>query len=539
MMETRLTIDKLLYRAEKYFPKKEVISRTEKGIVRLTYEEFAKRTRSLASVLQMLGVKKGDRVGTFAWNDHRHLEAYFAIPSMGAVLHTINIRLSSEHLAYIINNAEDKILLVDKGLYPLIESIIDKIPTVKAIIIMSEDSELSQSSEKPLYNYESIIATGDNSFSFPDDIDENEAAGLCYTSATTGNPKGVLSTHRSIVLHSLMLGLTDTMGLSEEDRAMHVVPMFHVNAWGFPFASVWFGTTQVLPGPNFTSQTLLQLIESERVTITAGVPTVWIGVLNELNRKSYDLSSLSYILCGGSAPPKGIITTFMEKYNVPVMHAYGMTETGPVATVSKLKSYHQNQSTEEKINQLTKQGIPVPMIDINVINESGEVKMDGEEMGEVLFRGPWITDHYYRKPEQTAEAVKEGWLYSGDIATVDEAGYIKIVDRTKDLIKSGGEWISSVQLENALMTHEAVFEAAVIAIPHPKWQERPVAFVVLHDNFKEKVTKDDLLAYLAPQFAKWWLPDDVLFIQEVPKTGVGKFLKRKLREEYENFFVKE
>ncbi|WP_284035799.1 long-chain fatty acid--CoA ligase [Neobacillus sp. 114] len=539
MMETRLTIDKLLYRAEKYFPTKEVISRTENGMIRLTYEEFAKRTRSLASALQTLGVKRGDRVGTFAWNDHRHLEAYFAIPSMGAVLHTINIRLSSEHLAYIINNAEDKILLVDKGLYPLIENIIDKIPTVKAIIIMSEEAELPRTEEKHLYNYELLIATGDNSFLFPDDIGENEAAGLCYTSATTGNPKGVLSTHRSIVLHSMMLGLTDTMGLSEEDRAMHVVPMFHVNAWGFPFASVWFGTTQILPGPNFTSQTLLELIESERVTITAGVPTVWIGVLNELNRRSYDLSSLRYILCGGSAASKGLISSFMEKYNVPIMHAYGMTETGPVATVSKLKSYHQNLSGEEKINQLTKQGIPVPLIDVNVINESGEVKMDGEEMGEVLFSGPWITDHYYKKPEQTAEAIKEGWLYSGDIATIDEAGYIKIVDRTKDLIKSGGEWISSVQLENALMTHEAVFEAAVIAIPHPKWQERPVAFVVLHDNYKDKVTRDELLAYLAPQFAKWWLPDDILFIQEVPKTGVGKFLKRKLREEYENFFVKE
>jgi fatty-acyl-CoA synthase len=539
MMGTQLTIDKLLDRGEKYFPKKQVISRTEKGIIRLTYEEFAKRTRSLASVLQMLGVKRGDRVGTFAWNDHRHLEAYFAIPSLGAVLHTINIRLSAEHLVYIINNAEDKILLIDKGLFPLIESIIDKIPTVKAFIIMADEGELPTIAAKPLYNYETLLATGDESFLFPDDIDENEPAGLCYTSATTGNPKGVLSTHRSIVLHSMMLGLTDTMGLSEEDRAMHVVPMFHVNAWGFPFASVWFGTTQILPGANFTSQTLLQLIEAERVTITAGVPTVWIGVLNELNSKSYDLSSLRYILCGGSSAPKGLIAEFMEKYKVPVMHAYGLTETGPVATVSKLKSHQQNLSTEEKINQLTKQGIPVPLIDIKVINESGDIKTDGEEMGEILFRGPWITDHYYRKPEQTTESVKDGWLYSGDIATVDEEGSIRIVDRTKDLIKSGGEWISSVQLENALMTHEAVFEAAVIAIPHPKWQERPVAFVVLHEKFKEKVKRDELLAYLAPQFAKWWLPDDIIFIQEVPKTGVGKFLKRKLREEFENFFVKE
>jgi fatty-acyl-CoA synthase len=532
MMDTQLTIDTLLVRAEKYFLKKEVISRTSTGITRLTYGDFAKRTRALASVLENLGVKHGDRVGTFAWNDHRHMEAYFAIPSMGAVLHTINIRLSSEHLKYIINDAEDKILLIDEGLLPIIEKIKNDIPTVEAFIVLSDDKELPDTKMEPIYHYEKLLKEGNIHYVFPDNLNENDPAGMCYTSATTGNPKGVLYTHRSIVLHSMMLGLADTMAISESDVAMHVVPMFHVNAWGFPFASVWFGTTQVLPGPNFTFKTLGELIESENVTITAGVPTIWIGLLNEMSTNQYDLSSLRCIVCGGSAVPKGIIRTYKEKYNIPVVHAYGMTETSPVATVARLKSYQQEMEYEDKLEFISKQGIPVPGIEIKVINEQGEVRNNGNEMGEVLVRGPWITDEYYNQPEKTAEAVKDGWLYTGDIATIDSEGTIKIVDRTKDLIKSGGEWISSVDLENTLMAHEAVSEAAVISVPHEKWQERPVAFVVKSEGANATVTKEELLDFLAPQFAKWWLPDEIIFIKEIPKTSVGKFLKMKLREDY-------
>jgi fatty-acyl-CoA synthase len=534
MMDTQLTIDTLLVRAEKYFAKKEVISRTSTGITRLTYRDFAKRTRALASVLENLGVKHGDRVGTFAWNDHRHLEAYFAIPSMGAVLHTINIRLSTEHLKYIINDAEDKILLIDDGLLPIIEKIKDDIPTVEAFIVLSDDKDLPDTKMEPIYHYEKLLEEGNINYVFPDNLNENDPAGMCYTSATTGNPKGVLYTHRSIVLHSMMLGLADTMAISELDIAMHVVPMFHVNAWGFPFASVWFGTTQVLPGPNFTFKTLGELIESENVTITAGVPTIWIGLLNELTTNKYDLSSLRCIVCGGSAVPKGIIRMYKEKYNIPVVHAYGMTETSPVATVARLKSYQQEMEYEDKLEFISKQGIPVPGIEIKVINEQGEVRNNGKDMGEVLVRGPWITDEYYNQPEKTAEAVKDGWLYTGDIATVDSEGTIKIVDRTKDLIKSGGEWISSVDLENTLMAHEAVSEAAVISVPHEKWQERPVAFVVKSEGANANVTKEELIDFLAPQFAKWWLPDEIIFIKEIPKTSVGKFLKMKLREDYKS-----
>lgn len=534
MMDTQLTIDTLLVRAEKYFAKKEVISRTSTGITRLTYRDFAKRTRALASVLENLGVKHGDRVGTFAWNDHRHLEAYFAIPCMGAVLHTINIRLSSDHLKYIINDAEDKVLLIDEGLLPIIENIKDEIPTVEAFIVLTDKEELPETKIQTIYHYEKLLKEGNANYVFPNNLNENDPAGMCYTSATTGDPKGVLYTHRSIVLHSMMLGLADTMAISESDVAMHVVPMFHVNAWGFPFSSVWFGTTQVLPGPNFNFKTLGELIENENVTITAGVPTIWIGLLNELNTNKYDLSSLRCIVCGGSAIPKGVIRTYQEKYNIPLVHAYGATETSPVATVSRLKSYQQELEYEEKLEFISKQGIPVPGIEIKVINEQGEVRNNGNDMGEVLVRGPWIIDEYYNKPEKTSEAVKDGWLYTGDIATVDSEGTIKIVDRTKDLIKSGGEWISSVDLENALMAHEGVSEATVISVPHEKWQERPVAFVVKRDRTNTTVTKEELMDFLAPQFAKWWLPDEIIFIKEIPKTSVGKFLKMKLREDYKS-----
>lgn len=531
MMNTQLTLEKMLERAEKYFPKKEIVSRTSSGIHRFTYAEYGKRTRRLASALEKLGVKRGDRVGTLAWNDHRHLEAYFAIPSMGAVLHTINIRLSTEHLTYIINNAENKVLLIDEGLVPVIEQIKDDIPSVRAFIILTDAKELPETTLEPVYHYEEILEEGDEQFQFPDDLDENDSAGMCYTSATTGNPKGVLYTHRSIVLHSMAVGLADSLALSESDVAMPVVPMFHVNAWGMPFSSVWFGTTQVLPGPNFTPKILAELIESEKVTMTAGVPTIWLGLLQEIETGNYDMSSLTRVICGGSAAPLSLIRAYEEKHNIPFIHAYGMTETSPLVTVSRLKSYQEELPYEEKLEFRAKQGLLSPGVEAKIVNENGEVARDGKEMGELLLRGPWITDHYYKEPEKTAEAVRDGWLHTGDIATIDEEGFIKLVDRTKDLVKSGGEWISSVDLENAIMAHEAVFEAAVIAVPHPRWQERPVAAVVLKDAYKGKVTKEDIIEFIEPQFAKWWLPDDVIFIDEIPKTSVGKFLKRELREQ--------
>jgi fatty-acyl-CoA synthase len=328
----------------------------------------------------------------------------------------------------------------------------------------------------------------------------------------------------------MSMGLADTLGLSEADTCLAVVPMFHVNAWGLPFAATWFGAKQVYPGPRMTPQVIAELIESERVTFTGGVPTIWIALLKELEKHSYDLSSLRGLLFGGSAAPKGMLRAFEEKYNIPVIHAYGMTETSPLVTVSRLKSEHREYSLEEQLEVKSKQGMVVPGLEFRVVGASGDVAWDGKEMGELLVRGPWIADAYYLD-DRSAEAFRDGWLHTGDVVTVDPDGVIKIMDRTKDLIKSGGEWISSVDLENALMAHEGVYEAAVVAIPHEKWQERPVACVVLKDEYRERVSAEDLLAFLRPQVPKWWLPDEVIFLDEIPKTSVGKFLKRALRQQ--------
>ncbi|WP_404323639.1 long-chain fatty acid--CoA ligase [Cytobacillus firmus] len=536
MMQTPLTMTQMIRRAEKYFPKKTVVSRTAGGIQRLTYKEIAERTRKLAESLQKLGVERGDKVGTLAWNHHRHLEAYFAIPCSGAVLHTINIRLSPQHITYIINHAEDKVLLIDPDIVPLIEKVKDELKTVKAFIIMTDEEELPETSLSPVYHYEKLINEASGAYEYPDDLDENSAAGMCYTSATTGNPKGVVYSHRGIVLHSMALGMADSAAVSEKDIALPVVPMFHVNAWGLPFAAVWFGTTLVLPGPYFTPKLLAELIQSEKVTITAGVPTIWLGLLKELDENKYDMSSLRSVLCGGSAAPKGMIKAFEQKHKIPFMHAYGMTETSPLVVISTLKSYQEELSAEERLDIKAKQGILVPGLEMKIAGKDGEAAWDGKEMGELAIRGPWIASEYY-KDERTNEAFRDGWLYTGDVVTIDEEGFMKIVDRTKDLIKSGGEWISSVDIENALMAHESVFEAAVVAVPHEQWQERPVACVVLKEPFKGQTTTEELYEFLKPQFAKWWLPDEILFFEEIPKTSVGKFLKMALREQVQKEYT--
>ncbi|MFD0048754.1 long-chain fatty acid--CoA ligase [Actinomycetes bacterium NPDC127524] len=536
MMNTPLTMPQMMERAERYFPSKEVVSRTESGTQTFTYAQIAQRTRRLSSVLERLGLKQGERVGTLAWNHHRHLEAYFAIPCYGAVLHTINLRLSPQHISFIINNAEDQLLLIDPDVIPLIEKIQHELKTVQGYIIMTDAENLPETSLFPVYHYEKLLAEGDPEFSFRHDLDENSPAGMCYTSATTGNPKGVQYSHRGIVLHSMALGLADSTAISERDTAMPVVPMFHVNAWGLPFAGVWFGAKLVLPGPYFTPQILCELIQSEKVTISAGVPTIWMGLLNELSEKQYDTSSLRAVLCGGSAAPKSMIETFEKKHGIPFLHAYGMTETSPLVFVSSLKSFHDNLPDEERYEIKAKQGIAVPGVEIKILGQNGDVKADGREMGELLIRGPWIADEYFRD-ERSGQAFKDGWLYTGDVATIDQEGYVKIVDRTKDLIKSGGEWISSVDLENALMAHDAVLEAAVIAVPHERWQERPVACVVLKDKYKNEIPKEEIIEFLKPLFAKWWLPDDVIFMDEIPKTSVGKFLKMALRDSLQDKYM--
>ncbi|BCJ86128.1 long-chain fatty acid--CoA ligase [Effusibacillus dendaii] len=537
MMNTQLTLRLLIERAEKYFPKKEVVTRKASGIFRYMYADFGKRARRLASALQTLGVQRGDRVATFAWNQHRHLEAYFAIPCIGSVLHTINIRLSSEHIAYIINHAEDKVLMIDEDLIPLIEKVKDQIPTVKAFVIMTDNPELPETALHPVYSYEQLLEAGDPGFQFRSDIDENEAAGMCYTSATTGNPKGVVYSHRGIYLHTMCMGLADTIAYSENDTVMPVVPMFHANAWGIPFAAVMFGSKLVLPGAGPTPQILLELIQSEKITAAAGVPTIWTGVLQVLEKQPYDVSSLRAVLCGGSAAPRGLIKAYEEKFGIPFIHAYGMTETAPVASVSRLRSNHQHLPVDRLLDIRSLQGMLVPGLEMRVVGQNGDVNWNGQEMGEVWLRGPWVADEYYND-ERSKETFIDGWYHSGDVATIDEEGYLKLVDRTKDLVKSGGEWISSVDLENALMAHPKVFEATVIAVPHPKWDERPVAFVALKPDFKDQVEKQELLDYLAGQFAKWWVPDDIVFLDEIPKTSVGKFLKRSLREQYKDHLIR-
>ena len=478
MMQTPLLLTGLLERAETYYAHKKIISRTSDTMIhRLTYAEWGKRTRRLASALTKLGMQKGDKIASFAWNQHRHLEAYFAVPCTGAVLHMVNIRLSNEHISYIINHAEDKILLIDQDLVPIIEEVQHELKTVQHYIIMA-DGELPETTLPNALSYEQLLLEADENFVFPTDLDENLPAGMCYTSATTGNPKGVVYTHRSLVLHSMTLSMVDVMGISERDVVMPIVPMFHVNAWGMPYASVNVGATQVLVGPHFTPALILDLIEQEHVTKTAGVPTIWLGVEQEMEKRARDISSLYAIYSGGSASPKGLIKNFEEKYGVNYIVVYGMTETSPIVAVSNYLQKMDDWSVEDKIEARAMQGLTVPGITSSIVNDDGEVPWDGETMGELRLRGPWIASEYYND-ERTADAFENGWLYTGDIAVRSKEGFIKITDRTKDLIKSGGEWISSVDLENALMSHDEVFEAAVIAIPHPKWQERPLACVVL------------------------------------------------------------
>lgn len=529
-MNHSLTVGSMMEHAEKFFPKKEVISQTHDTIHHLTYKEISERTRRLMSALDKLGIQKGDRVGTLAWNTHRHLEIYFAAPGIGAVLHTINIRLSPEHIIYIINHAEDDIIFVDEDILPLVNQLHGHLPSVKAYVVMTDKKTLPPNDLPNVYSYEELLEAGDESYEFKQDLDENDPAGMCYTSATTGKPKGVLYSHRAIALHSYALGLADTAAVSESDVSMAVVPQFHVNAWGMPFACTWFGTTQVMPGPRFTPERLARFIEEYNVTITAGVPTIWLGLLKELEDNEYDVSSLRGVLCGGSAAPIGMIRAFEQKHKIPFFHAYGATETTPLVTYSRLKSYQLDLTDDEKSHEKARQGILVPGLQMKVINDDGEIPWDNEAMGELLLRGPWIADSYY-KDERSKDAFIDGWYHTGDVVTIDEEGTIKIIDRTGDLIKSGGEWISSVELENVLMAHEAVFEASVVAIPDEEWTERPIACVVLHDQYKHNVSKEELTTFLEPQFAKFWLPDDFIFVDEIPKTSVGKFLKRELRQQ--------
>ena len=534
-MRYPLTLPAMLERAERYFPHKEVVSRTASGIFRYTYREYGERVRRLAGALLALGVRKGDRIATLAWNQHRHLEAYFAIPSIGAVLHTCNLRLPPTHLAHIVNHAEDRILLVDADLVPLVESVAPELRTVERYVVMNDGREVPPTTLPNAASYEALVGSAEPLRRWPE-LDEWDPAGMCFSSATTGLPKGVTYTHRSMWLHSLVWGLADTVGVSEKDTTLIVVPMFHANAWGTPFTGVWMGSKLVLPGPRPDAKVFCELIQDERVTLAAGVPTVWMGVLALLETASYDLSSLDRIVCGGSAPPRALIEAVEKRLGARFIHAYGMTEANPLTHICVIKS-HMAGWPEDRVYAIkARQGLVNPGLEMRVVGRDGDdVPWDGATMGEVWLRGPWIANEYYRDP-RSAETFKDGWYRSGDVATVDADGYMGIVDRVKDVIKSGGEWISSVDLENTIMAHPAVAEAAVVGVEHPKWQERPLACVVPKPG--KAVTKDEILSHLRGKFAAWWLPDDVVFIDEVPKTSVGKFDKKVLRERFAAHLLK-
>jgi len=531
MMDYPLLLTNFMQHAAKYFPTKEIVSVYATGTFRYTYADWYKRTSQLAGALRSLGIKKGDRVASFSLNNHRHMELYFGVPCMGAVLHTLNIRLSAEHLVYIINHAEDRILFIDEDVYFLIEPFKDQLKTVEKYVIMSQSGLMPPTTLSPVVLYDDLIKDFPETYDFPVDRDENEPCLICYTSATTGDPKGVVYSHRGLVIHSFSTGVA--LGVQEKDCALHIVPMFHANAWGAPFVCTMCGMKQVLPGRQILDMAVLcRIIAEEKVSFSCGVPTIWIMLHSYLeNGGAHDFSSIRYLFSGGSAMPRHLIESYEKKYGVMMAQGYGATETSPVVTLSIPKSYMETLSVDAQIDIRATAGMPIPGLDVKLINtETGkEARMDGKEMGEILVRGPWIAGEYYKNPKQSAMTFPDGWFHTGDIGTMSQEGYISLVDRTKDLIKSAGEWISSIDLENAIMGFSKVLEAAVISLPDDKWQERPLACVVPQPDAAKTITKEEIQDYLKDKVAKWWIPDEIVFMKELPKTSVGKFDKKSLR----------
>jgi fatty-acyl-CoA synthase len=517
-----LTVQHILDRMRRLYSDSEVVTLRDDGVTRASYGEVTERVDRLCSALRSLGIGDGDRVATFAWNSQEHLEIYLGAPSMGAVLHTLNIRLAGEQLTYIANHAEDRVVFVDDSLVPVLEPIAATFETVEHFVVIGDGDAGSLPN---VLRYEELLAEQDGGFDYPE-IDDRAAAGLCYTSGTTGNPKGVLYSHRSQLLHALSVCLADNLGLRSTDRVLPVVPMFHANAWGLAHAAPLTGADLVMPGKFLQGEPLAKLIESERVTVAGGVPTIWLDLLNYADANSPDLSSLRTVPCGGAAVPLSLMQAFDERHGVHITQAWGMTETSPVASVAHPPK---GASDEEAWDARAKAGRPLPFLDIRIVgDDGGEVDWDGESTGELEIRGPWIARSYYNDPEGD-DKFHDGWLRTGDVAAIDSQGFIKITDRAKDVIKSGGEWVSSVDLEVALMAHDGVAEAAVIAKPDERWQERPLACVVRKEG--SDVSAEDLCGHLADRVAKWWIPDEFAFIDEVPKTSVGKFDKKVLRKQ--------
>jgi fatty-acyl-CoA synthase len=530
MMDYQLTLPTVLRRAENLYWHKQIVSRLpDKSIHRYTYTDLAARVKKLAVALQQLGVRPGDRVATLGWNHYQHLEVYFAVPCMGAVVHPLNIRFSPDELSYIINHAEDKIIIVDQVLLPLFEKIKPFIKVSQVIVIHQTGDPLPGE----YLNYEEVVSSGDGSLFEPFEKDEYAAAFMCYTSGTTGKPKGILYTHRSIVLHAMAFMMTGVgVGVTERDVVLPVVPMFHASAWGFPYNCALAGAGQVFPGPYLDAESLLELFEKEKVTITGGVPTVLMSILHKLdeNPHKYKLR-LRTIAVGGSSAPPALIKAFADRHGILLLNTWGMTELSPLGTTAVTTSKMDDASEEEKMDHAGKQGFPIPLLEIRGRSEHGIIPWDGVTMGELEVRGPCVVGSYYNDEESGGKFTDDGWLKTGDIAAIHENGCIEIKDRSKDVIKSGGEWISSIALENALMGHPSVLEAAVIAVPDKKWIERPFVYVVLRVG--KTASKHELKELLADKFAKFWIPEGYAFVDAIPKTSVGKFLKSALREKYE------
>lgn len=528
MMDTPLLVSSILRHAESYHGETEIVSKTVEGPVhRYTYADLARRSRRLANALQRLGLRHGDRVGTLAWNGYRHLELYYGVSGSGLVCHTINPRLFREQIGYIIEHAGDSVIFADLTFLPILEGLADRLAGLKAVVLMTDEAHMPQSAALPgLLCYETLIAGEPDAFEWPV-FDENTASGLCYTSGTTGDPKGVLYSHRSSVLHAMASCMPDVLGLSANDVLSPIVPMFHVNAWGVPFSGPMVGAKLVLPGPNLDGASLHALFEAEGVTCTAGVPTVWLGLLDWMDAHGRHFTSLKRVAIGGSASPPVMISRF-HNMGVTVRHAWGMTETSPIGLAAALTPKHAALSDEAKLMLTAKQGRPVFGMEFRVDGADGNpVARDGKAFGAMLVRGPWVAAGYYNTPESPAHAVP-GWFNTGDVVTMDADGFVQIVDRTKDVVKSGGEWISSIELENIAQAHPAVKEAAVVAKPDQRWGERPVLVVVLHPG--RSFTRHEMVDYYAGRISKWSIPDDVIVVEELPHTATGKLLKTAIRD---------
>jgi acyl-CoA synthetase (AMP-forming)/AMP-acid ligase II len=533
MMSQPLLISSLIKHADRYYGNVEVVSRRVEGdIHRYTYSDCHKRSKQLANALNTLGVKMGDRVATLAWNGYRHLEAYYAVSGSGAVLHTINPRLHPEQIAYIANHAEDLYLFFDLNFLPVVEAVAPLCKTIKGFVMLCDRDRMPAETKIPnLMCYEDLIADCSDEYEWPL-FDENSASSLCYTSGTTGNPKGALYSHRSTMLHSYASALPDALNVSARDVVLPVVPMFHVNAWGLPYSVMLTGAKLVFPGPALDGKSIYELFEQEGVTFSAGVPTVWLSLLSHVNQNNLKFSTFKRTVIGGSACPPAMMKTFRHEYGVDVVHAWGMTEMSPLGTSCTLTGKHVHLSEDAKQSILEKQGRAIFGVDLKIVDDDGhELPWDGKTYGNLLVRGPWVIEAYFKN--EGGDVLEHGWFPTGDVAVIDEEGYMQITDRSKDVIKSGGEWIGSIDLENIAVAHPAVLQAACIGVFHPKWDERPLLVVVKKPGMD--VTKDDLLKFYDGKIAKWWTPDDVVFADSLPLGATGKILKNKIRETYRDY----